>query len=1042
MIPRSPRRVVKRPRLLARLHAGIGNGLTVLTAPAGFGKSTLLSSLAADLDYEVRWLTLESSSGAPEVLAHHLGVALSGNAAAGPPATALKLTDLQAYLHASVLAALEASPRPVLLVIDNIHELAESVESMALIAWLIEVVPDSVEVVLSGRDLPFMPSVNNRIATGDVVVLEGRDLAFDVDEVRSAIEVSGKSDVSPEGVLEHTGGWPVGVMATLADGCVRGQGITASAFDHYVENEVWANIPSELKPVLHRLSVRPTVQRALVEMDFGVGTWRQLIGWLTTRDFLIEELSPSEFRLNPILKQHIAREYDETDPDGYAAAVGSLALELAADGDVSGAVEYVRVAGNEQQLADLLEAHSHLLIVQGSLTLLRRAFDCMSAVTLQRRPLLRALYARVLSHLGDPEEALRKSDGLLRDAGAPVPVRSHALLARMRSLRLLGRHAELGDAAAQLRGIDTGTDLALACETVYQRAEVELSVTRNFTFATELLETAIAMAEREGIEPLGLLARSTLGQALAMRGDAPAAVTVLTRAAQGWRGLGRSSNLGWVLNNLGMGHLDAGDFASAVSVLQEAVEEGINCGNQRNVAYATASLGDAELALGHFQQAREHYEEAIRICATDALDETLAALSIAGLSSAFLGLGDLQQADFFSRRALLVAISSANDYELATCKLQHAAVELGAGNYAAAIANATESAVLFETMDVPRSVAAAHYRVAMAHFKANRRHEAQESLARCASVLVEPWMAGVLVPLVRENPMFAQWAASRPGAGPVLRELLERQSFAVLAPAPDSAAETQQRSRFPRVSARSLGTLSVAVGGRDVSDEQWASARAKEMFFLLLANRTGIRKEEAVEHLYPDLPREKCNSAFHSNLYRVRKALYQESVVKRDGIYVLNPDGNFEWDVEQFESAIEAGRRSPAGSRERAVAFQQALELYAGPFAEAFHSEWAESRRMQLEQEAHESLAILAGYFASRSDFESAAACMERVLKANQFNEAAAYELATYRSRAGQTIQALRFIDDYAATYESELGVALPDRFQKLRAEIASGIAV
>jgi hypothetical protein len=67
---------------------------------------------------------------------------------------------------------------------------------------------------------------------------------------------------------------------------------------------------------------------------------------------------------------------------------------------------------------------------------------------------------------------------------------------------------------------------------------------------------------------------------------------------------------------------------------------------------------------------------------------------------------------------------------------------------------------------------------------------------------------------------------------------------------------------------------------------------------------------------------------------------------------------------------------------------------------------------------------------------------MERVLRANQFNEEAAYELATYRSRAGHTVQALRFIDDYAANYEAELGATLPERFWKLRADIASGIAV
>lgn len=302
-------------------------------------------------------------------------------------------------------------------------------------------------------------------------------------------------------------------------------------------------------------------------------------------------------------------------------------------------------------------------------------------------------------------------------------------------------------------------------------------------------------------------------------------------------------------------------------------------------------------------------------------------------------------------------------------------------------------------------------------------------------------MVGALVPLVRENPMFAQWAATRKSAGAAFRVLLERHSFESAQVAPEGPEALP--GRFPLVRAHSLGRVAVEVGGRELGDEDWASARAKEMFFLLLSNREGIRKEQAVEFLYPELPREKTNSAFHSNLYRVRRALYKTCVVADDdGIYRLNPEGTFDWDVDEFESAIEQARRSPVGSKERASSLQQALELYAGPFAAAFQSEWAAAMRERLENEAHESLATLAGYFAGRDDYESAALCMERVLRANRYNEEAAYQFARYRSRAGEVVQALKFIDDFSASYTEEFGDGPPGRFGDLRAAIAAGIAV
>ena len=332
--------------------------------------------------------------------------------------------------------------------------------------------------------------------------------------------------------------------------------------------------------------------------------------------------------------------------------------------------------------------------------------------------------------------------------------------------------------------------------------------------------------------------------------------------------------------------------------------------------------------------------------------------------------------------------------------MQQAAVEVAAGNHVVSVSEAAEAVERFSQMEVLPMVATAEYRVAMASFKAGKRNEAEDALGRAAVALKEPWMVGSLVPLVRENPMFAQWAATRKSAGAAFRDLLERHSFEsarIAAETPDGA-----RSRFPLVRAHSFGRVVVEVGGRELCDEDWASARAKEMFFLLLSSRDGIRKEEAVEQLYPELPREKTNSAFHSNLYRVRRALYKTCVVADDdGIYRLNPEGMFEWDVDEFERAIEQARSAPSGSKERALSLQQALELYAGPFASAFQSEWAAAMRERLEGDAHESLATLAGYFAGREDFDSAALCMERVLRANRYNEEAAYLLARYRSRPG-----------------------------------------
>lgn len=1042
VVPRLRKDSVPRERLLSRLHAGIGNGVTVVQAPAGFGKTTLLTSFALEIDYDPHWLSLDASCGSPEVFAEQIAAALSTSGDGGRLSTAAKPADLQAFVSAAVRSAAARSERPLWLAIDNLHELTDSHPATALIPWLMECLPDGSELVLCGRELPFLPEIDERIATGGCLVLGSADLAFELNEIEAAIATVGADAPSAEAVLAETDGWPVGVMAVLSGSAGSASGaerLTSAAFERYLAVQVWDGVPQALKPVLLALSVPPTISKSSVVHQLGLGVWTELDRWLSQRDFLSERLTGASLRLNPLLRQFLQDEFERVDPEGYEAAFKQLVHAMIADGRIQEALEFARAPGREELLATLLEEHAPALIIEGSLTSLWRAFESLSREALANRPLLRAVWARLLSYLGDPNEALGCADALLADPGMRGAVRIHATLARFRSLRLLGRPDELLAHVAALRAVEICDDPVVMCELAFNLGEIELSVTRDFGKAERLLGDAIRAAEAARSGPLELLARSTLGQALAMRGDAPAAVTVLSKAAAGWRKVGRSSNLGWVLNNLGMAHLDVGDFESAAAVMTEAQQEGILCGNQRNVAYATASLADAQLALGNYQSAREGYEEAIRICAEDAPDEMLAALSVSGLSAAFLGLGDIQQADFFSRRALLIAESAGNSFEMAYCKLQQAAVESVAGNHAVAIAEADEAAHLFEKMDLLPRLCVTYYRLAMAYFRANRRHDAQEALRKLGETITQPWIVGCLVPLVREHPMFAQWAAARNVAGRTFRDMIERQRFGH--DSDGEVAPAEPAGRFPTVVARSLGALAVAVGGREVTDEAWSSIRAKEMFFLLLAHRGGLRKEEAVEFLYPELAPEKCNSAFHSNLYRVRRALFAESVVRRDGTYLLNPDGAFEWDVAQFEAAIGRAQTLDRGSRERATAFQEAISLYQGPFAEAFFSEWARGIRIRVEQQANESLALLAGYFASRSDYESAVLCMERVLRANRYNEEAAYQVARFRAQGGQATAALAFIDEYRETYESELGAALPARFGTLRAEIAAGKA-
>ena len=167
------------------------------------------------------------------------------------------------------------------------------------------------------------------------------------------------------------------------------------------------------------------------------------------------------------------------------------------------------------------------------------------------------------------------------------------------------------------------------------------------------------------------------------------------------------------------------------------------------------------------------------------------------------------------------------------------------------------------------------------------------------------------------NPLLVQYAAANKLAGGYFGRLLKTMKGARQAAAPVRVEEeTAETPTEAGIQAFGFGNLRVEIGGREITDLEWRSEKSKEMFFFFLCNRRPLRKEEIVAALWPDLPDEKTTSAFHSNMYRLRKALYQDCIAKDSGRYILDPRGQFTFDVERFQK-LRCGGRSRAEGKPR-----------------------------------------------------------------------------------------------------------------------------
>ncbi len=241
-------------------------------------------------------------------------------------------------------------------------------------------------------------------------------------------------------------------------------------------------------------------------------------------------------------------------------------------------------------------------------------------------------------------------------------------------------------------------------------------------------------------------------------------------------------------------------------------------------------------------------------------------------------------------------------------------------------------------------------------------------------------------------PLLVQYAAANKLAdGYYARMLKTVKSAAGPAPAgEEGAAEGEAASGL---SAYAFGNLRVEMNGREVTDLEWRSEKSKEMFFFFLCNRRPLRKEEIITALWPDLPEEKTTSLFHSNLYRLRQALYPECIAKDSGRYILDPQGDFHLDVNEFQETLKQAEALPPESDEAVAAMERALARYTGPFGQEFYTEWAETMRWQFEEQHMRLLTTLAAAYTERGEYTRSSDLCQQILSADEYNEAAWYRL-------------------------------------------------
>jgi len=553
--PRLHHTLVPRPGLCSRLSAGSAPFLLV-SAAAGWGKTTALAQWTAGEERPVAWLRLDAADNDPVVLLACLITVLAKVAELDPRlADALHVADPPVWeTVVPGLAAAVGAARPFLLLLDDAQQVAGP-ESWRIVLALVDSVPAGSQVVVSTRVDPPLPLARLR-AAGALSVVRGAELAFDrteTEELLTLLDVPSSASEIDE-LLRCTEGWATGlylaaaaIRARPAEECravVRGD---LSEIGGYLLAEVFATQSADVQAFLLHTSVLERFSAPLCLAVTGRDDVHAVLQHLAGDNLFVtaDDAAGRWYRYHQLFADFLRAELEQREPGAVAdlsRRAGEWYLE---QGDVPRGVEYLLQAGDQTRAADIVSDAWTRYWERGRSETVQRMLQSFSDEQVRAHAPLALTAGWVYSALGDREKARRWTAVACRLPADDSPSPDGA--ASLRSSRALLRAAIAPDGVAAMRA---DAQLAARLEdragsNWHAEAQFHLGCALWLTGADARAERHLQVAAREGAavnSSIELAALGFLGLVFSDRGDWEQARLYERRAAERLTALGHMSH--------------------------------------------------------------------------------------------------------------------------------------------------------------------------------------------------------------------------------------------------------------------------------------------------------------------------------------------------------------------------------------------------------------------------------------------------------------------------------------------------------------------
>ncbi|MGD8997519.1 MAG: LuxR C-terminal-related transcriptional regulator [Anaerolineae bacterium] len=678
-VPRPRSNLLSRPRLIQRLEEGLRRGrrLTLISAPAGYGKTTLLSEWAADTDQKVAWLSLDEDDNDPVRYWTYVIAALQRVVAdlgrGIPDALRSPQHPPIEVLLVPLINQIAARPDALVLVLDDYHLVTARAIHDAL-AFLLDHLPDNLHLVIAGRADP--PLVLARLrGRGQLTEIRQADLRFTADEAAVFLEGVSGLDLAAEeiGTLEErTEGWITGLQ--LAALSMRGREdvsgfVSAFAGSHryvldYLAEEVLQRQPEEVRDFLLQTSVLDRLSGSLCDAVLRVGERadgqkdkarplrpfpdsQAMLEHLEARNLFVVPLDDRRvwYRYHRLFADLLRARLEQLRPEQVPVLHRRASAWFERAGMLDEAMGHAIAGGHAARTAQIVEVHGRSLLFRGELTTLLRWIAALPEKEIQAsaRICVTHAWALLLTGQSEPiepllqqtEDMVAPDNPLLGDVAA---IRAYATARRSdipRTIELAELALErlppskLGERAVALfvlAGAHLFEGRVSAAADAFSKAATAGQEGGNLHLALPALDALASIEVSQGrLHEAETTAREAIRLITGPDGHPPpiaaGAISVLAELAYEWNRLDE-----------------------AIALARQSVELARLWGNADPLVSGYLTLADVLVARGRLDEARDALRDAERLSRDVAVFPSLFSLLQATRARLWLHEGDLAAA--------------------------------------------------------------------------------------------------------------------------------------------------------------------------------------------------------------------------------------------------------------------------------------------------------------------------------------------------------------------------------------------------------------